>query len=240
MVGQASKARSSSRRKSRSRLAPANALRQAARTSGARCASSSMNRRCRQQEYAAVPDVLVAGQQALDRHEIRLLDEAGNVANGRSRIQFVAHPDIAEPGRRRRRPNAEQDESAVPRRRDARRYRGAERGVIAHPVIDRHRQDHGVGVGFAGEQRRNRDRRSGISSERLEHDGWTVDADRAQLFADREAVLGVCDHHRLGKQRAIVDAQRRLLQQGVFAEQREQLLGVGLARQRPQPRAGAA
>ena len=36
----------------------------------------------RQQKYAAVPDMLVAGQQALHRHQIRLLDEAGNIANG--------------------------------------------------------------------------------------------------------------------------------------------------------------
>ena len=43
--GHASNARSSRRRKSRSRVAPASALRHAARTSGARCASSSMNRR---------------------------------------------------------------------------------------------------------------------------------------------------------------------------------------------------
>jgi hypothetical protein len=112
--------------------------------------------------------------------------------------------------------------------------------VIAHPVVDRHRQDHGIGVGFAGQQRGNRNGGSSVPSERLEHNGWMRDADGAQLLTDRETMFGVGNHHRIGKQRAIVDPQRRLLQQGVLAEQREQLLGIGFAGKRPQPRTGAA
>ena len=155
--------------------------------------------------------MLVAGQQALHRHQIRLFNEAGDAANVGADFQFVAHPNVAEPGRRGRGPQAKQDEPPVPGCRDARRYRGAKRRVIPYPVVDRHRQYHGVGIGLAGEQRRNRNGGSGISSERLEHDGWMRDADGAQLLADRETMFGVGNHHRIGKQRPIVDPQRRLL-----------------------------
>jgi hypothetical protein len=177
--------------------------------------------------------MLIARQQPLHRHKIGLLDETSHAANGRRGIKLVAHPDVAEPGRRRGRPHAEQDEAAVTRRRDACGYSGAKRGMIAHPVIDRHRQDHRVRVGLAGQQRRDRDRRRGVSSKRLEHDGRPLDADRAQLFADRKTMLGISDHHRIGENSGIVDPQRRLLQQRVFPEQRQQLLRIGLPRERP-------
>ena len=68
----------------------------------------------RQQKYPAVPEMLVAGQQALHRHRIRLFNEAGDAANMGVDFQFVAHPNVAEPGRRGQGPQPKQDEPTVP------------------------------------------------------------------------------------------------------------------------------
>ncbi len=91
----------------------------------------------------------------------------------------------------------------------------------------------------ARDQRGDRDRRRGIAADRFEHDPRLRSADHAQLLGDEEAMVFVGDDQRrgLGQRR---DAAPRGLQHGVIADQRQELLGVGLARQRPQPGSGPA
>ena len=58
---------------------------------------------------------------------------------------------------------------------------------------------------------------------------------RTQLFADDEAMFGIGDHDGFGEQTGIGHPQCGLLQQGLVVEQREQLLRIGFAGERPQP-----
>ena len=160
--------------------------------------------------------------------------------DGRAGRGFVALADIAKSGNRRCRTQTKQDEPPAPRGRQSRGDRGAECRVIADPMIDRHRQNHRVGILLAGEKCRNRDGRRGVSPKGLEHDGRVRYSHRAQLLADDKAMFRIRNHHGIGEQQGIADPQRSLLQQRLFAEQRKQLLRIGFAGQRPEPRSCAA
>jgi len=62
----------------------------------------------------------------------------------------------------------------------------------------------------------------------------------AQLLRHHEAKVGLGDHDRARKQFGIRYAREHLLKRRCLPDQGHELLGHALARDRPQPRAGAA
>ena len=76
-------------------------------------------------------------------------------------------------------------------------------------------------IGLALDQRQRGDagRRRGVAADRLEQQRLRRHADLAQLLGDDKAVLLIGDDQRAAKARRAGDAQRRLLQQAVMAEQ---------------------
>ena len=102
-----------------------------------------------------------------------------------------------------------------------------------------HQQQRIALVGRQRRMRRQRDRRRGVAPRRLEHDRARLAVDRAQLLGHQKAVRLVA-HHDRGADRQAREPAHGLLQHGVAAHQRQQLLGIELARQRPQPGAGTA
>jgi hypothetical protein len=75
---------------------------------------------------------------------------------------------------------------------------------------------------------------------RLKHDARARDPDGAQLLGDDEAVLGVGDDQRRGEAGRVAGAAGGLLEHSLGPGERQKLLGVGLAREGPEPGAGAA
>src|SRR5215212_3416785 len=63
--------------------------------------------------------------------------------------------------------------------------------------------------------------------------------DGPELLGDDETVLGIGDDEKILEKVRGGDALGGPLQQRLLARERQQLLRVGLARQRPQPRPGA-
>ena len=110
---------------------------------------------------------------------------------------------------------------------------------FANDVIGCEHQHQGVAVALGREHGGNRDRRPGIAAHRLEHD-VRLDAALAQLLRHHEAKVGLGDHDRARKQFGIRYAREHLLKGRFLSDQGHELLGHALARDRPQPRAGAA
>ena len=79
-----------------------------------------------------------------------------------------------------------------------------------------------------------------VAADRLQDDRRWLGADQPQLLGDHETVFLIGDHQRRVGAGQAVQPQPGHLQQGALAQQRQELLGMRLARQRPQPRAGAA
>jgi hypothetical protein len=111
-------------------------------------------------------------------------------------------------------------------------------GVEDH-VIGRDGEHNRVGVAASGERRSGRDRGTGIPPHRLEHDGG-VDADLLGLAAREEAERVARHDDRRPEQIARRHPHQRLLVGRLLADQRQELLRHGVARHRPQARAGAA
>jgi len=105
--------------------------------------------------------------------------------------------------------------------------------------IRRHDPEQGRGRLLVREQRRGGDGGGGVAAFRLEQDGRAGDAAGAQLLGHQEAVRLVAHYDRRQEARTH-GAAGGLLQDGPLPDEGPQLLRIGLARQRPQPRAGAA
>src|SRR5690606_12953811 len=71
-------------------------------------------------------------------------------------------------------------------------------------------------------------------------DAAAVDADRLQLLADHEPVQLAAHRHRRLRTGQTAGPQDRLLIQRALPDQRQELFGLVLTRQRPQPGAAAA
>ena len=125
----------------------------------------------RQQEDSTVPKMLIAGQQPLHHREVRLFNEIDDVANVGNGRKSRSRANVAKSRGRFCGALTEQNKSSVARGGQACRHSRPERRGVTHPMVDRHRKNDGVGVCFAGEQCRDRHRRSRVSSEWLEHDG---------------------------------------------------------------------
>ncbi len=192
----------------------------------------------RQQEDAAVPVVVAALDVGLGGGEVGLLDEGLDLPCGAA--QRLAAPDVAVARRRRVRLDAEQHQGALASGGQARVDGGEEVGLRRDGVVGRHDEDQGVRVLGAGQQGGAGDGGGRVPGGGLQHDGGRRRADLAQLLGDDEAVLGVGhDHDRMEALR-IPDPQGGLLQHGARPGQRQELLGIALARERPQAGARTA
>ena len=118
--------------------------------------------------------------------------------------------------------------------------RGLEHARITDHVIGRHHQGCGIRIKLLRLERRERDGRRRIAAGGFKQNRRRRDPQHADLFGDREAVRLVAhDDGRLSAGDAR-QPRHRVLQYGQFAGERQQLLGIRLARQRPELRAGAA
>jgi hypothetical protein len=110
--------------------------------------------------------------------------------------------------------------------------------VADHVVRGQHQQQRigAIGLGLQG---RGGDRRRSVAAHRLEQQGRGRHAHLAQLFGHHEAVLLVSHHDRRPGAGQPGQALPGGLQQRLLAHQRLELLGMGLARQRPEPGTGA-
>ena len=116
---------------------------------------------------------------------------------------------------------------------------GDEGSRIAHHVIGGQRQHDGVLVADLREHRTRGDRRPGIAPHRLQqHIGYETDL--GQLLQHHETVGIVGDDDRTLEQRRIGHPLQGVLECRIGPEQRQELLGMNLARGRPQPGSSAA
>ena len=198
-----------------------------------------------QHEDPAVPQVRAALEVLARGRLVGLLDERRKpegVAQGLTLAQ------VAEPGRGHVGHDAEGHHRTLAGQPIAQGGGGPEgRGVGDH-VVRRHRDQHRITTVGGGGQSRERQCRSSIAADRLEDDRSRVAALGRQLVDHQEAVLLVADHDRRGDRdrlprlavgEAVQTAHGRLQKRAV-ADQWKKLLGVGLARQRPQTGPGAA
>ena len=188
-------------------------------------------------EHAAVPEIIAGCHELLRDVQGRLLDELCDRVGGPCAL---ASPDVAIAGFRRVRDDPEGHELAVARKARGNPGRLLKPVRIANHVIGRRDDERGVRIDPHGLQCRQRDRRRGITADGLEQNGARMDCHRAQLLGDREAMRFVADHDRLARSRDARQAKRRLLQHGALAGERQELLRIHFARQRPEPRARAA
>ena len=194
-----------------------------------------------EEEHAAVPVVVARGDEIPGHRGARLLDEARDAIDLAARRTPL---DVPIPGLRDRRHYAEGDELSLLRGAEGGMHRLVEsRNVPNHVVGRKHEQQRIAGRlrgrRFEGRVGRQSDGRRRIAARGLEHDRLWLDAQLAQLLRHEKTVRLVTDHHR-GRRRQALEPQRGLLDHGAFARERQKLLRVKLARERPQARAGAA
>ena len=194
-----------------------------------------------EQEHAAVPVVIALLDELLRAIQRRLLDEALDFLRLRGAEPGTRFDlQIAVAGFRARRLDAESDDIALVGRLDRRLHRFCKRLRISDRMVGRHHEGDRVRTELlVDEMSGDRSGRGSIAAVRFEQQRGVADAGGAQLLGDHEAVLRRADHHRPDRLLDLVAAQHRVLEQAGGAQQRQELLGMLLARQRPQPRAAA-
>ena len=124
------------------------------------------------------------------------------------------------------------------RRRSPRRASRAEGRNVEDDVIGGQRQHHGLRVALTRDRGGGGNRRPRIAAHRLDHHG-RLHAHVLRLAAGEEMEIRAGNDDRRGEHR-VLHPQKRLLIGRALAHQRQELLGVSVARDRPQPRPGAA
>jgi hypothetical protein len=115
-------------------------------------------------------------------------------------------------------------------------------------VIGRHGQQDRIGAALGGHQRGQRQRRCGVTPGWLQDDGRGLTLEGTKLLGNQKAVIHIADDdgieqmQRLARVlfRQTIESVRGRLQHGQRTRQRQELLGIGLAGQRPEPGSGAA
>ena len=190
---------------------------------------------CAQQEHTAVPQVVARGHVFRGALGIRLFNEG---IHGVHRACSAGMPDIAVARLGARRHYAEGDELASSRRLQASLHGIFKRRDILQHMVRRHDEQQGALAGqLQGRQRSRSHGRGRVAPHRFEDERCGRQPHLTQLFRDDEAVVFVADHHGRVHARPLGHAQRRVLQHGVLARQRQQLLRELFARKRPQARA---
>jgi hypothetical protein len=137
---------------------------------------------------------------------------------------------IAVPGLRRAGDDAKGDQLALLCRWQRDPYGLLEGRNVADDMVRGQDQQDGVRIGTSaanlqGREGRERYRRRGITSERLQDECARLDIDLPQLLRHQEPVRLIANDDG-GRRRHSLEAQRRLLQHGALAGQGEQLLGI--------------
>ena len=101
-------------------------------------------------------------------------------------------------------------------------------------MIRRRDQHQPVGVAIFEPERRGQHGGGGVAPLGFDQDRAGIDPRLGQLFGHDEAEVRVGQHQRRGKAFARKPFGRGL-EQGGFSHQRHELLGIGFARQRPEP-----
>jgi hypothetical protein len=193
-----------------------------------------------EQEHAAVPQVLAAGEVLGGALRVRLFDESPHAAHRAGGERFTG-ANVAVGGFRARRLHAESDQLPAARGGQTLLDGASKRWRVRNHVVRRQHQQHGIVIAAReAAQRRQRHRRCGVAPGRLEQDLGVVYTGSAQLLGHQETVFLVAHHQRRRQLAKALEAQHGLLQQAVLAGQWQELLRVQLARQRPQAGAGAA
>ena len=125
-----------------------------------------------------------------------------------------------------------------------RELRGHGRGLLENPRIAHHvvrgsDQQHRVGIVLLRLQGGERHRGRGVAADGLEEDGGRAHRQRADLLGHREPVRLIAHDHRVAGALDSRKPEGGLLQHGLLAGQRQELLGVHLAGQGPKAGAGA-
>ena len=196
-----------------------------------------------QHEDATVPEVVAGGEIALGGFRIRLLEEGIHLERAAAEpIERRALADVAVAGVGVRRLDAEQHQAA-----GGGNFRCAAHGLgkarlVSYGVVGRHHHHDRARVIAADRQGGNRDRRRSIARDRLQDERARLDASLLELLFHQEPMIIVAQQRR----RLEAAGGRQALQRGaqearaLAIEEANELLRVHGARQRPQPRAGAA
>ena len=207
-------------------------------------------------EHAGIPDVIAGRHVALRSLEIWLLDECAHLIARSCRCRWWgerkataqcdrrAHADIAEPGFRMGRADAERDQPAIVRECLCTLGIGDEGIDVADQVIGGQDQQHRVGADvFTRIQGGEHDGRCGVARDRFEQEWQLVEigARMLRILVTGEEVIIATGHGQ--HLAAIGDAQgtvERFLQQRLAIAHAHERLRIRAARDRPEPRAGAA
>ncbi|MOA02325.1 hypothetical protein D3C78_1217720 [compost metagenome] len=183
-------------------------------------------------EHAAVPEIVAAGQVVAGGGQVRLLDEAVNCKAAGTHGGALLNVAVA--GFRVGGDDAEGHQLAG----GGQRQCGLDAGMEGRHVLDQvvggeHQQDRIVGLGDRL-QRRQGDGRRSVAADRLKQDAGALHTQLAQLLGSEEAVLLVADQPRQADIQSIQTLDGRLQHGQLGIGQRQKLLGIELARQRPQ------
>jgi len=194
-----------------------------------------------EQEDAAVPHKVAVGHVGLGGFQVRLLDEAVHRMHVVVPLQRRAAADVAVARLRPVGADAE-GEQRVPLSGGHRRGldRRGEGGFVADQMVGRHHEQKRLRVALQREAGGKGNGRGSVAPLRLEDDGLGRAAALAQLLSDDEAVLLVGHQQGRAVPRPVHDPADRRLKHGAGIDQRQQLLRIQGAGQRPQPRARAA
>ncbi len=138
------------------------------------------------------------------------------------------------------RADAEGDQQPLPGQARRGGDRLAERGRIADGVVRGQHEKQALWVLRARVECGDGGGRRGVAARGLEDLHRRPHAELVQLLGDNEAMLVVADDDWGRALRQAGKARHRLLQQRALRDERQELLGEGAARHRPQARPGAA
>ena len=147
---------------------------------------------------SAVPEKFARVEIALGSFAVRLFDKTCQLVTSRSVTQWRALLDIAVAGFRAIRGYAERNGHSFSSQ-SGRPHDGfAETVAVRDHVIGRHDDQHRIRIAAGRPQGRQRQRRRGIASERLENDRGPL-AEQANLFGNDKAMLFIANDQRFKK-----------------------------------------
>src|SRR5271165_5156032 len=188
-------------------------------------------------EHTAVPEVIARLHKLLDNFLLWFLDEPPH----REALlrQLLSHFDVAVPclGPRRRNPH-HNDVRPAPRNLDrALDVCTKPRFVLYHVVRRKHSNDR-ARIGPRQDERRQPNCRRGVPPNRLgQH---LVGVEHGKLFQNRRAQVVIGDDPKILVRRERLQPLHRFLDHALRTIERQQLLGLTFAAERPEPRAAAA
>ena len=186
------------------------------------------------EENPRVPQMIPRGEQFRRPRRIGLFDKSRKRHRRATAIGGGRQPQIAIAGFGPVRRDAESHEPALTQQVHPGPHRLPEGRRIGDDVIGGGDQQHGLGVGCRHMQGGGQHGGGGVAPHRFDQDRTGVDADRGQLLGHDEAQV-VMRHDDGWREIRTRKPPRRGLQQAVLPGQPRELLGIGFARQRPEP-----